>query len=195
MELALRLTREDATDEDLLRLSHLNPGYRFERTAAGEVVVMPPAGNESSRVCLRLCTRVEQWSDANSFGYTFESSAGFRMPDGAVLSPDVSWVSRLRYEALTPKQRHGFGPLCPDLVVEVRSPSDDVRVLLAKLHRYRAYGATVAMLFDPIAGAVTIVDAQGVQELARPDSVEIAAGVLADAPLVLRLDDLYVRPE
>jgi Uma2 family endonuclease len=189
-ELSLRLARETASDEDLLRLASLNTGYRFERTATGEVVVTPPAGSESSRKNGLLYAQLERWNAAGRFGYTFESSAGFRMPDSAVLSPDVSWIARARYDAIPSALRRTFAPLCPDLVIEVRSPSDDPGELLEKLQRLRRYGAAVAMLFDPDEG-VTVLDPEGTHVEGRIENLEIARGVLADAALILTFSGLY----
>lgn len=189
-QVSLRLGRDVATDDDLVRLSRLNPGYRFERSAAGEVVVSPPAGNESSRRSGKLYAQVERWSEAGGLGYTFESSAGFRMPDGSVLSPDVAWIARARYDALPLEERERFGPICPDLVIEVRSPSDDAETLLEKLARFRGFGTSVAILFDPDRG-VTILDGSGARTLDRVASVSIAAGTLASTELVLDLSALY----
>ena len=76
----------------------------------------------------------------------FDSSTGFRLPDGALLSPDASWVRRDRWQALTPQDRRGFAPLCPDVVFEVRSESDALQDLRKKMLSYIANGTQLGRL-------------------------------------------------
>ncbi|HZO92745.1 MAG TPA: Uma2 family endonuclease [Candidatus Baltobacteraceae bacterium] len=187
---SLRLSPTVATDDELRRLSRLNPEYGFERSASGKVVVSPPAGNESSRRTALLCLQVEEWNAAGPRGHTFESSAGFTMPDGSVLSPDVSWIARSRYEELSPDERDGFGRICPDLVIEVQSPSDSKKRLIEKLRAFRRFGARVALLFDARTGVV-VLDDDGERTLGRIDAVTIPAGRLCERELVLRFSALY----
>ena len=86
---------------------------------------------------------------AFDYGVGFDSSTGFRLPNGADRSPDVSWVRRERWESLTPQQRKGFLPLCPDFVVELRSESDSLTKLQAKMGEYIDNGAKLGWLIDP----------------------------------------------
>ncbi|MBV8076861.1 MAG: Uma2 family endonuclease [Planctomycetaceae bacterium] len=137
------------TDRAFMRLCRANPDLRLERTAGGELIVMTPAGADSSGRNLKIAGRLYVWSEANELGITFDSSAGFTLPNGAIRSPDASWIVRARWEALTPEDRQGFAPICPDFVVELRSPADRLRDLRAKMAEYRIEGARLGWLIDP----------------------------------------------
>jgi Uma2 family endonuclease len=145
------------TDDDILDLSRENPGYQFERAASGALVVTP-TGSDAGRRTAEVISQLWAWNRMSGTGVVFDSSTGFRMPDGSLLSPDASWIRRARWEALTPRQRAGFAPLCSDVVFEVRSESDRVSDLQAKAHAhaYLANGAGLAVLIDPEARTVSI---------------------------------------
>jgi Uma2 family endonuclease len=143
------------TDDDILDLSRENPGYQFERTASGALVVTP-TGSDAGRRTAEVISQLWAWNRTSGTGVVFDSSTGFRMPDGSLLSPDASWVRRARWEALTPRQRAGFAPLCPDVVFDVRSESDRVSDLQAKARAYLANGAGLVVLIDPEARTVSI---------------------------------------
>lgn len=136
------------TDEEILELSRCNPGYQFERSAKGELVVTPTGGT-SSRCSAEVMGQLRDWNRTTKGGIVFDSSAGFRLPDGSLLSPDASGVRRDRWDTLTSNERQGFPPLCPDAVFEIVSPSDRLDDLHAKMQVYLANGARVAVLIDP----------------------------------------------
>jgi len=136
------------TDEEILELSERNPGLQIEQSASGELI-LTPTGAESGRRELVLGARLLAWAESDGSGLAFGASTGFRLPDGSLRSPDVAWVRRERWESLTPAQREGFAPLCPDAVFEIRSPSDTLRDLQAKMRVYLANGARLAVLIDP----------------------------------------------
>jgi len=143
------------TDEELRELSERNPGYQFERTADGRLIVTP-TGLESGRRSLKVAYQLERWNERTGLGIVFDSSTGFRLPDGSLLSPDASWVRRERWETLSPEQREGFGPLCPDAVFEVRSAPQSPAELREKMEVYLANGVRVGVLIDPYQRAVEI---------------------------------------
>ncbi len=134
------------TDEVFEQLCRQNPDLRLERTAQGELIAMAPAGSESSRQNLSLSAQLWQWNQQTKLGVTFDSSAGFTLPNGAIRSPDAAWIAQARWDALTPAQRRRFAPLCPDFVLELQSPSDDLATLQAKLQEYIANGAQLGWL-------------------------------------------------
>ena len=136
------------TDEELLQLARRNPGYQFERGANGELIVTP-TGSEGGRRSMELGYQLTAWNRGRSTGVTFDSSTGFRLPDGSVLAPDASWVWLERWEMLTPGERKGFAPLCPDAVFEIRSESDRRVDLRMKMIAYLKNGARLAVLIDP----------------------------------------------
>lgn len=137
------------TDEQLWRFCRANPDLRVERTADGSIVIMPPTGSETGHRNFELTTQLGVWTRADGTGIGFDSSSGFILPSGAERSPDASWVRLERWNALTPQQRERFAPLCPDFVVELRSPSDDLEDLLDKMHEYLTNGARLGWLIDP----------------------------------------------
>ncbi|MEG3924850.1 Uma2 family endonuclease [Microcoleus sp. T3_D1] len=138
------------SSEQFEALALANPDLRLERTAEGELIVNPPTGGESGSRNLSISGQVDRWCEAHEdLGEGFDSSTGFILPNGARRSPDASWVSRTRWEALTPKQRQGFVPLCPDFVVELRSASDSLSTLQTKMREYIDNGARLGWLIDP----------------------------------------------
>ncbi|EGK89204.1 Uma2 family endonuclease [Microcoleus vaginatus PCC 9802] len=138
------------TPEQFEALALANPDLRLERSAQGELIVNPPTGGESGSRNLSISGQVDRWCEAHEdLGEGFDSSTGFILPNGARRSPDASWVSRARWEALTAKERKGFVPLCPDFVVELRSASDSLSTLQTKMREYIDNGARLGWLIDP----------------------------------------------
>jgi len=137
------------TDEQFYQLCQANRDVRFERTAKGELIVMPPTGGETGKRNFKLSQQLANWADADGTGVGFDSSTGFKLPDGADRSPDAAWVRLERWEALTPEQRRKFPPLAPDFVVELRSSSDDLKSLEDKMKEYRDNGVRLGWLIDP----------------------------------------------
>lgn len=138
------------TDDQLYTFCQQNPAWRIERTAGGEIVIMPPVGGESSQRNLSLSAALYAWTQTHPAGVAFDSSAGFILPNGALRSPDASWLRRERLATLAPVQKQRFLPLCPDFVVELRSPSDRLTDLQAKMEEYQANGAQLGWLIDPL---------------------------------------------
>lgn len=136
------------SDEDLLLLSERNQGYQFERTADGRLVVSP-TGAEAGRQGAEVVGQLRDWNRRTKLGVVFDSSTGFRLPDGSLLSPDASWVRRDRWDTLERQERRGFPRLCPDVVFEICSPSQTAEELREKLQIYLRNGARVAVLIDP----------------------------------------------
>jgi Uma2 family endonuclease len=138
------------TPEQFEALAAANPDLRLERTACGELIVNPPTGGESSQRNFSITTQLGNWFEVHEdLGEGFDSSTGFILLNGATRSPDASWVRRERWDALTPEQRQGFVPLCPDIVVELRSASDSLSKLQEKMQEYMVNGARLGWLIDP----------------------------------------------
>ena len=138
----------DLTDEQFFNLCQRNRDYRFERTKSGELVIMSPTGSETGNYNGKLTQRLFNWTDTNDLGIAFDSSTGFKLPNGGDRSPDVSWVKRERWEALTPEQKKKFAPICPDFVVELRSETDSLKDLQLKMREYIDNGARLGWLID-----------------------------------------------
>jgi len=137
------------TDDAFYALCRANPEVRFERTAKGELIVVPPTGGESGSQNRRLTQRLGNWTDEDCTGEAFDSSTMFRLPNGAYRSPDAAWILLERWEALTPEERKVFPPICPDFVVELRSFSDSLRALQTKMQEYMDNGTRLGWLIDP----------------------------------------------
>lgn len=144
------------TDEEFFDICQHNPNLRMERNADHEIIAMPPAGSESSRKSGEVYGQLWLWNRQHQLGYTYDSSAGFTLPDGSVRSPDASWVPKAAYDTLTEAQRLRFPPVCPTFVVEVRSPSDGLAPLRRKMETYLANGVEVGFLLDPTNETATI---------------------------------------
>ena len=137
------------TDEQFYQLCVANKEWRLELTAEGELIIMPPTGGESGISNASLTAKLYNWNDQTQLGKVFDSSTEFRLPSGAKRSPDVSWVIRARWEALTPEQRKRFPPLSPDFVIELRSETDSLEKLRLKMREYLANGIRLGWLIDP----------------------------------------------
>ncbi|MEH1873948.1 Uma2 family endonuclease [Nostoc sp.] len=138
----------ELTDEQFFQLCQNNRDLRLERTAEGELIIMPPTGWESGNRNSRLTQRLGNWADADGTGLAFDSSTGFKLPNGANRSPDASWVSRKRLEALNPDPDR-FLPLAPDFAVELRSASDSLKTVQQKMQEYIDNGVRLGWLIDP----------------------------------------------
>ena len=131
-------------------LAIANPDLRLERTATGALIVNPPTGWETGERNSSLTGQLYRWyEDHEDLGKTFDSSTGFTLPNGAIRSPDASWISQSRWDALSPEQKEGFANICPDFVVELRSASDSRSVLQEKMQEYTDNGAQLGWLIDP----------------------------------------------
>ena len=139
----------ELTPDRLLELSSLNKDLRLELTAEGDLIVMPPAGSETGDRNAELTMQLRVWAKRDGTGVTFDSSTGFTLPNGAVRSPDASWVRRSRWASLTAEQRRKYAPLCPDFVIELLSPSDNLRATQEKMQEYIENGARLGWLIDP----------------------------------------------
>lgn len=163
------------TDADVLAFQRLNPDLRLEQEADGTLIVMAPAGAMTGAMNLEVSGQLRDWARRDGSGIAFDSSAGFRVPPrGALLSPDASWVARRRWDALPDVERRRFPRLCPDFVLELRSPSDDLEMVHAKLREYQQAGAHLGWLLDPETRTVWVYRAGGAQPDELPDPATLA---------------------
>jgi Uma2 family endonuclease len=144
-----RARRARLTDEQFEELCYDNPDYSIEMTAAGEIIFMPPTGTESGWRNSSLNRQVGNWSDENGTGLVFDSHTMFTLSSGAKRMPDVAWLPRERYFAMTLKERQGFAHIAPDFVIELRSPTDSLPDLQAKMVEYIECGVRLGWLIDP----------------------------------------------
>ncbi len=144
------------TDEELMRFCAANEMVRVERDANGELILMSPSGTGTGRTNSELNLQLALWARETNSGPTFDSNAGFTLPDGSMRSPDAAWIAWPRWNALTKEEQEGFAPICPEFVIELRSPSDSLPELQAKMRLWVANGAEVAWLVDPSRKAVEV---------------------------------------
>ncbi len=170
-----------------------NPDAVLELDAAGNLIHISPTGGETGARNSRLLIRLLAWADQLGGWQVFDSSTGFRLPDGSVLSPDASLVRLERWQALTPEQRRSFPPLCPDVVVELASPSDQgpraVAALRQKMAAYQANGAQLGWLLIPEERAVEVWPVAS--ELHRIEAATLLDGGQLLPGLRIELQDIW----
>ena len=126
----------------------LNSHLRIERNSLGKLIIMSPAGSETGNRNFKLIQQLANWTDKDSTGIGFDSSAGFILPGGATRSPDASWIKLTRWNSISDAQKAKFAPIAPDFVVELRSPSDSLQMLKDKMQEYMDNGVSLGWLID-----------------------------------------------
>ena len=144
------------TSQQFYDLCCANPDWKLERTVEGNLVIMAPTGGETGARNANLLIRLGIWNEQSQLGIVFDSSTGFHLPNGADRSPDVAWVKRERWEALTLAQREKFPPLAPDFVIELMSPTDNLKTAQLKMQEYLDNGVKLGWLFNRLAKQVEI---------------------------------------
>ena len=137
------------TQDQFFEFCQQNRKIRMERTAQGELIIMPPSGGESGAQNASTIAELYNWAKRDGTGKVYDSSTGFILPNGANRSPDASWVSHQRLAVFTPEQLKKFLPLCPDFLVEILSSSDSLKQALEKLEEYMTNGAKLAWFINP----------------------------------------------
>lgn len=146
------------TDEQLFEFCQINRDLRIERTADGDLIIMAPAGARSGARNAEITMQLVHWAKRDGQGLAFDSSTGFRLPNGAMRAPDAAWVLRSRLADISEQDKERFLPLCPDFVIELRSPSDGLKTVRDKMEEYRANGARLGWLIDPLTRRVHIYE-------------------------------------
>jgi Uma2 family endonuclease len=177
------------TPEQFERLCRKHRDLRLELTSTGELIVMPPTGSQTGRRNSNLTYQLEAWARTDGRGICFASSTGFALPNNARRSPDASWVKREKWDSLSEQQKERFAPLCPDFVVELRSPTDSLTQLRDKMLEYIANGASLGWLIDPSKRQVYIYTPD--QELVILENPEIISGDPVLPGFKLKTDELW----
>ncbi|MBD1906579.1 Uma2 family endonuclease [Funiculus sociatus GB2-A5] len=136
------------THDQFVELCVVNQDLQLERTATGELIIMPPTGSITGNRNSDIEGQLWLWNRQAKLGKTFNSSTGFHLPNGADRSPDAAWVRQDSWDALTREQQEGFAPLCPDFVLELRSKNDNMEPLRAKMREYMDNQARLGWLID-----------------------------------------------
>lgn len=136
-------------DDELFELCSANSELVIERNNKGDLIIMSPSGSKTGNRNLRIAGALLYWNDQTNLGYAFDSSAGFRLPDGSMFSPDCAWIEKSRWEQLSAEEQEKFAPLCPDFIVEIKSPSDSIKYLKEKMILWINNGCKLGWLIDP----------------------------------------------
>ena len=166
--------RQPITPEEFEQLCRKYDELRLELTSTGELIIMPPTGFDTGRRNSNLTYQLVAWSKQDGTGVCFDSSTGFTLPNGAIRSPDGAWLKRERCESLSEQQKNTFAPICPDFVVELRSPSDNLTQLYLKMFEYLENGTSLGWLIDPLKRQVYVYRPN--QELVILDNPETVSG-------------------
>jgi Uma2 family endonuclease len=177
-------------DDEYWEFCAANPDIRFERTAQGEIVIVPPAGMESVYRGTELAGELWTWAKKDGRGKVVGSNTEFILPSGAARSPDAAWVSKVRLAKLTKEQRRKFLRLCPEFIVEVMSPSDRLKDAKEKMAEWIANGVQLGWLIDGDRRTVYIYRA-GRSEPEKRTGVKKLAGEGPIAGFVLELTDIW----
>ena len=165
------LTRS-VTPEEFERLCRKYSDLPLELTSTGELIIMPPTGYETGMRNADLTYQLTAWTKKNGSGVCFDSSTLFALPNGAMRSPDASWVKREKHDRLTEQQKKGFAPICPDFVIELGSETDRLSQLRSKMEEYIANGSAMGWLIDPLTRRVYVYRAnEELEILENPKSV------------------------
>ncbi len=158
------------THEQFYDLCMANKDVAMERSPQGELIIVSPVGGESGIGEANFITDLSIWNRQSKFGKVFSSSTVFNLPGGGDRSPDAAWVSLERWNALSQDEREKFPPLCPDFLVELRSPSDRLKPLQDKMLEYIDNGVRLGWLLNPQDQQVEIYRPQKETELLRSPS-------------------------
>jgi Uma2 family endonuclease len=139
----------ELTDDQFFALCQINRDLRLERTAEGDLIIMPPTGAATGTRNAEITRQFGNWTKSDGRGAAFGSSTGFKLPNGANRSPDEGWVLHTRLATLTAAQKQKFLPLAPDFVIELKSPTDFLNDVLAKMDEYMANGVLLGWLINP----------------------------------------------
>jgi Uma2 family endonuclease len=149
LPLVLDTTEVHLSDEQFYQLCRSNPELTIERSVKGALIVMTPVGGEGGSYEMDLGGELYLWNKQSLQGKVFSSSTLFKLPNGGDRSPDAAWVELSRWQSLTPEQRRKFPPIAPDFVIELRSPTDDLELLQAKMQEYMDAGVRLGWMLNP----------------------------------------------
>ncbi len=171
------------SDDQFFQFCAANRKLRIERTAQGKIIIMSPTGGETGRRNAEINRQLGNWAKQDGAGVVFDSNTEFRLPNGANRSPDASWILKSRWEAIPEPEREKFPPTCPDFVIELLSPSDNLEETKLKMQEYTANGARLGWLIDPKNRRVWVYTGAGFQILDQPKALSgdpLLSGLVLD---------------
>ncbi len=187
--LTLVLPNGGFSDDQFFEFCQMNDNLRIERTSQVEIIILPPTGGKTGFRNAELVAEVGIWNRQKKGGVIFDSSTGFKLPNGATYSPDLAWLRNDRWEALTEKQKEKHAPICPDFVVELLSISQDVASLKTKMEEYMENGCSLGWLIDPY-GRTTYIFRPKLPMEEVPFNQELFGGQVLDS-FKIKLADIF----
>ncbi|MGL5943383.1 MAG: Uma2 family endonuclease [Waterburya sp.] len=185
----LKTFTDKISDRDFERLCADNPETKFETTKEGKLIVMSPTGSLTGQKNADLIYQVQAWNRQTKLGEVFDSSTGFKLSNGAVRSPDVSWIAIKRWNSLDAQQQQKFAPIDPDFVIELMSPTDDLDELQQKMTEYMSCGVKLGWLINRTDKQVEIYRVGQKKEISNnPQSLsgeELMPGLIVDLSGIL----------
>ncbi|MEX2231010.1 MAG: Uma2 family endonuclease [Cyclobacteriaceae bacterium] len=166
------------TEEQFFRFCQENESIHFERNAKGEIIILEPAGSYTGWYNINIATDLTIWNRITNLGMVFDSNTGFTLPNGAVRSPDASFIKIEHWEKITQEDRKKFAHICPDFVIELLSQSDNQRSLHKKMKEWMSNGCRLAWLIDPYKKETTIYRQEREAEIKSSDEVLSGEDVL-----------------
>ncbi|GBL11037.1 hypothetical protein MSj_02535 [Microcystis aeruginosa Sj] len=177
------------SDEQFFQLCQDNRDLRLERNAKGDLIIMPPTGGETGNSNAGITAQLWLWNNLNKLGVVFDSSTGFKLPNGSDRSPDAAWIPLDKWQALTPQQKERFLPLSPDFVIELMSPNDNLETARKKMQEYLDNGTLLGWLINRKTREVEIYrQGKAVEILTNPESL---SGESILSQFVLELDSIW----
>jgi Uma2 family endonuclease len=179
------------SNEEFYEFCRLNKGLRIERNHKQEIIIHSPTGSKTSHISLEMGADLVNWNRKEKLGVTFGSEGGFSLEDGSVLAPDVAWISSTRWDQLPAEMQTKFAPMCPDFVIEIKSPSDRWRALQEKAQRWILNGCRMVWLVNPEEKSVEVYSANEVvltqlQEQPLVSGEPVLPGFVADLSFLLK---------
>nr|CAO88315.1 unnamed protein product [Microcystis aeruginosa PCC 7806] len=189
MTVEVKFNSFQLSDEQFFQLCQDNRDLRLERNPKGDLIIMPPTGGETSNSNAGITAQLWLWNNLHKLGVVFDSSGGFKLPNGADRSPDAAWIPLEKWQALTPQQKERFLPLSPDFVIELMSPSDNLETARKKMQEYLDNGTRLGWLINRKTREVEIYrQGQAVEILTNPESL---SGENILSQFVLELDSIW----
>jgi Uma2 family endonuclease len=189
MTVEVKFNSFQLSDEQFFQLCQDNRDLRLERSAKGDLIIMPPTGGETSNSNAGITAQLWLWNNLNKLGVVFDSSGGFKLPNGADRSPDAAWIPLDKWQALTPQQKERFLRLSPDFVIELMSASDNLETARKKMQEYLDNGTRLGWLINRKTREVEIYrQGQAVEILTNPESL---SGENILSQFVLELDSIW----
>ena len=185
---ALKTESVNLSEEQFFMLCAKNKELRIERDKNQNIIIMAPTGTDTGNFNLEIGSEVRNWNKQSKLGYAFDSNTGFTLSDKAILSPDVSWIAKEKYESLSKEDRKRFAHICPDFVIELLSESDNLKDTKTKMEQWVENGCLLGWLIDPI-DRVTHIYKPNIQPVQIPFN-EILTGDDVLKGFELKLEDV-----